>query len=226
MMELTPQDLRLVVARIPEDVRALMKKHTLLLAGGFIRATVAREHAADIDLFGPSEVALRAAAKELNDDRGGRAYETKNALTVAVPGRLPVQFITRWTFADAAAIIAWFDFTIARAAVWREGPYWRSACADSFYADLAARRLVYAAPADPDAGGSVMRMRKFLGRGYQIPADSLAALLAALMGNVRKTSIAADIDGDGLTKVLTGLLREVDPLIAIDGIDPGDVEVA
>ena len=114
MDKLTPTDLQFVLGRTPKDVRELMKERGLILAGGFIRATIAGERANDIDLFGASKDHLEAAARAFADKRhGARFHATDNAFTVYAPPRRPVQFIHRWTFANHEDVIASFDFTIA-----------------------------------------------------------------------------------------------------------------
>ena len=133
-----------------------------------------------------------------------------------------------------------FDFTIARAAIWwastgtlvdnvakTETPQgvWRSTCDERFYPDLAARRLVYCSPVRiEEAGGSLLRVLKFYQRGYNIPMDSLGAVLARITDSIdfRKIEAGGDLEPareeERLAKVITGLLREVDPLIDPDHI--------
>ena len=221
MTDLSYTDLQFILGRTPKDVRALIKDRRLILAGGFIRAVIAGERANDIDLFGSSKDQLEAAARALVDERHrARFHQTHNAFSVFCPPRRPVQFIHRWLFDDAAKCIESFDFTIAQAAIWwvdGKPGMWRSCISDAFYADLAARRLVYTAPKrNEDAGGSILRARKFLMAGYNIQAPSLAGVIARLMSGVHKSGLA-DSSEDGTAQVLLGLLREVDPLVAIDG---------
>ena len=225
MTSLSPTDLQFVLGRTPKDVRALIKDRGLILAGGFIRAVIAGERANDIDLFGSSKDQLEAAARALVDERHrARFHQTDNAFSVFCPPRRPVQFIHRWLFDDAAKCIESFDFTIAQAAIWwggtaenKDATAWRSCISDAFYPDLAARRLVYTAPKrNEDAGGSILRARKFLMAGYNIQAPSLAGVIARLVAGVHKSGLA-DSSEAGVAQVLLGLLREVDPLVAIDG---------
>ncbi|MCK5603954.1 hypothetical protein KAR91_18850 [Candidatus Pacearchaeota archaeon] len=219
MATLSRGDLQLVVSRLPKDVVTLMKERGIILGGGFIRAAVAGEKPSDIDLFGSSKDQLEAAARSLNNDReGSRFFSSDNAYTVLTAVRMPVQFIHRWVFPTASQCVESFDFTIAKAVVWyTEERKWQSACARTFYQDLAARRLVYCSPdRNEDAGGSLLRVRKFLARGYNIQAASLAAVIARLC-----TAIEWDkVDSEHQTaEVIKGLLHEVDPLRIVDGID-------
>lgn len=221
--QLASVDLRSIVRRLPKETRSLLEKHPgdLFLAGGFIRAVIAGEPVSDIDLFVPHKSAADILCNELVASSGTRGvHKTANANTVLA--KPPVQFIHRWTFAKPEDAINSFDFTIASAAIWYEGKEpggkWCSVCHASFYADLASKRLIYTCPSrNEDAGGSMLRVLKFLGRGYRIPLDSIAAVMARLMMGVSLHAMTTR-DGDWvpdaepfLTRVLCGKLVEVDP---------------
>lgn len=221
MKSLTTNDLHYVVRRLPKDIIELLRKHKLFVAGGFIRETVAGNEPKDIDLFGPEAETLKLIGKDLAEHRGGRAHFSDNAVTVICPPRMPVQLITRWCFEDAEPLVASFDFTVCQAAIWfdKTTGIFMSAIAEDFYADLAARRLVYTAPVrQEEAGGSMLRVIKFVQRGYCIQANSLGSVIARLAGQVDWGRTG----GDHLTaaKVISGLLREVDPLLVVDGLEP------
>lgn len=224
-MELTSTDLRYVVQRLPRDVRDLLTEHQgkLFLGGGFIRATVAGETPSDIDLFGPDKDLLDSIANILLSRRavGSKIHRTKNAVTLLTPDRLPVQFITRWTFDTAQKLVQSFDFTVCQAAIWRSGKQsnsaWRSATGAGFYVDLAGRRLVYTSPVrDEEAGGSMLRVIKYVKRGYSIQVSSLGAVIARLADKVDRST------GMETGQVITGILREVDPLLVVDGFEVVD----
>jgi hypothetical protein len=228
--QLVMGDAEHVIRRLPKDVREAMKKHGLILAGGFIRSIVAGEEVKDIDLFGQL-TALQAAAHEIATARGvGKPHYTKNAITIVAAPRAPLQFITRWTYSpDAAgvnALLHELDFTVCQAAIWwdnRTGGHWRTMCSEAFYEDLAARRLVYTNPQrEEEAGGSMMRVRKFLARGYNIQSVSLGAVMARVFSRVEKSDLTKHGDERGISRVVTGLLQEVDPLSIIDGVDATD----
>lgn len=215
---LNTMDLAWAVRRLPGNVRDLLKTHgaKVFLAGGYVRAVVSGERVSDIDLFSSSKDYSEACAKELAGD--GKPYETPNAFTVRTKP-IPTQFIHRWTFTEPADAIASFDFTVAQAAIWWTGERWESCCAARFYADLAAKRLVYTSPArNEDAGGSMLRVLKFYQRGYRIPLDSLGAVVSRLCMGVEGIGGGAGMDEAWLAKIVTGLLREVDPLIDPDHI--------
>jgi len=216
MKTLTHTDLRLVISRLPKDVQKLMNSNSeLILAGGFIRSTISGEKPSDIDLFGPTIDFQKRMAATLTTERKGRMHETPNAITVLSPPRMPIQFITRWTFGAFSDCIQSFDFTVCKAAICKLGNIWTSCIDDNFYADLAARRLVYTFPTREESpGGSMMRVIKFLKRGYNIQPESLAGVITRIL-----TAIEGDVHKIDTWKIVAGLLREVDPLQIIDGID-------
>jgi len=220
MQTLTQNDLQFVVRRIPKDVRDILTRGPFLLGGGFIRETVASGDVKDIDLFGPSKGQLLDAAAALALKREVKEHTTDNAITVLCPPRLPVQFITRWVFDAAEPLVQSFDFTVCQAAIWfdRKSEQWMSCVADHFYSDLAARRLVYTSPArDEEAGGSMMRVRKFLARGYNIQALSLGAVISRVASKVQ---YRPDMTEPERAQIIAALLYEVDPLLVVDGLEP------
>lgn len=228
MAELTHNDLRYVVQRLPRDIRDLLTEHhgKLFLGGGFIRATIAGETPSDIDLFGHDAEVLDSVAKILADRRPGtKTHKSKNAITLLTPDRLPVQFITRWTFQTAVELVASFDFTVCQAAIWRGGNQsnapWRSSIGDGFYVDLAGRRLVYTSPVRvEEAGGSLLRVIKYVKRGYSIQVASLGAVVARLSSSVDPSRM--DWNEANIAHIFGGLLREVDPLLVVDGLEVVD----
>lgn len=223
MERLTHDDMLRIVGRMPRDVVALMKERGCILGGGYIRARVAGEEPSDIDLFSPSVDAAEVSASRLADGRSVKVYRTRNAFSVLTPNRIAVQFIHRWQFSDADALIRSFDFTVAQAAIWWAGEEWHSITSTLFYADLAAKRLRYLRPdRHEDAGGSLLRVQKFLHRGYNISPEDLAAVIARLFSGVKDSGLWASSGEEGRTKVLAGLLRQVDPLAIIDGLEPTD----
>lgn len=223
MNELTANDLRYVVERLPRDVRDLLSTNhaKLFLGGGFIRETIAGNVPNDIDLFGEDASTLETIARQWQATHRptARLYKSKNAITITEPGRLTVQFITRWTFSDPVKLCKSFDFTVCQAAIWRAGNQsnspWRSCIGEGFYVDLAGRRLVYTCPVrQEEAGGSMLRVIKFVRRGYSIQVTSLGEVIARVMTAYRP-------DGGRVTPgiVIDGILREVDPSLVVDGFD-------
>ncbi len=207
MINLNKYDLNWVLRRLPKHVFTLMKEQgdKLFLAGGFIRSCIANERINDIDLFVSNKEDAKTFIQILA--QGKKVHETDNAYTV--PGRLSIQIIHRWTFDNPCDVITSFDFTIAQAIIWYKD-IWNSFCVESYYADLAAKRLVYTNPIrEEEAGGSMLRILKFYQRGYRIPLDSLGDVITRL---VMAIDFSKTKDSPSqIAKVLTGLLREVDP---------------
>ncbi len=219
MKELTVRDLHLVVTRLPMDIRDVCKKNGIIVGGGFIRETISGGTVKDIDLFGGGGHQLKKVAKKIKKKRNGRKFSTENAITILSVGRLPVQLITRWLFDDLESCVSSFDFTVCQAGVLYDPgeKKWTSCIHDDFYSDLAAKRLVYTYPyRKEDAGGSMMRMAKFLRRGYNIQTQSIAGVMSRVAAKLR-----AEVLGDekSISGIFEELLVEVDPLEIIDGID-------
>ncbi len=226
MNELYPEDVQRVVSSLPKDVRKMLKDANggLFLAGGFIRAKIAGEAPNDIDIWGASEVLLDNSAILLAAQRGVRDMKTQNAHTILSHGRTPVQFITRWVFAEPALCCESFDFTIASAAIWCEDGGWLSYCNERFYRDLGSKTLTYMSPVrNEDAGGSFMRLQKFIAKGYHISPGNLSKVVARLAMGI--SYIASESRSEEwLGRLILSLLREVDPLTIVDGVELEDEE--
>jgi hypothetical protein len=219
MTPLSQQDIRHVLSRMPKALIKIMKERPIMLAGGAIRSVIAGEPVSDWDLFGPNHDTLDRTADSLAASITGssRKIVTNNAITIARGGATPVQFITRWVYDAPDELLQSFDFSIARAAIWFQSGLWISRADERFYQDLAARRLTYCSPIrEEEAGGSMLRVIKFLRRGYSISPENLALVIDRLMANVHAGPVPR-------AQVIAGLLREVDPLSLIDGLEePAD----
>jgi hypothetical protein len=218
MRELNSNDKAMVYKRIPSKIRKLLKENhdKLFLAGGFIRSCVTGDDINDIDIFCNPEV-----AKEIVEDinSGEEEYisiKTKNAYTIRKYCKYPIQFVHRWEANNELDVINCFDFTICQAVVWFNsfGDF-KSMCVDSFYEDIAGKRLEYTRPVrEEEAGGSLIRVLKYYSKGYKIPLDSLAAVIANFTvsfdwGLIVKRQL--EEDKFYVEKIAHGLLREVDP---------------
>lgn len=235
LTELQRDDMRRVIRSMPKHLLAMLKAdRSVFMAGGCIRAIIANEEVADWDIFGPDRAHLEAfmallQSAYVNEGTKARLYKTKNAITLLSPPRTPVQAITRWTYGETSHLINDFDLTVARAALWFDGNEWKSVCDHRFYADLAARRLTYCFPRrEEDAGGSLLRAVKFLRKGYSISPEDLAGVVDRVARAVDWSRVGAGgmvldaaITGGHMTsaRVIAGILREVDPLTIIDGLD-------
>jgi len=222
-------DLQSCLRRTPRHLLEALKKAngTIFVAGGFIRSCIAHEEVNDIDCFAQSKELARAFALNLANGEEAAFHETDNAFTVIGGSRrLTIQVIHRWTFQNPYECINSFDFTIACAALWwvnknsTEFDYtigeWQSRVDERFYADLAAKRLIYRNPVrNEDAGGSILRVLKFYQRGYRIPLDSLSQVIARLVMGIENPSRFREGD---MAIMLAGLLREVDPAIDVSHV--------
>jgi hypothetical protein len=218
MTHLDYNDFRHIVGRIPKKLIDIMKLNPkLVIGGGFIRALVAGEPVNDIDLFVESKAeGIRIAKVIVDTFVGSYQHNSENAITILNPPRTPIQIITRWTYDKVESIIESFDFTVCQAVLWNDAGKWKALCSDRFYRDLAAKRLTYTVPTrNEDAGGSILRMCKFLRRGYSMSPEDLAKVVARFVKGFK-----ADIEvcsEEYIAIVMTGLLREVDPMKIIDG---------
>jgi len=235
--ELSDYDLLLAVRKLPRILVSLMKEYPgrIFVAGGYLRSVITSDPINDIDVFCDTPELARACAGRVADEHKKKLIETHNAFTIYTRPH-PIQLIHRWTFSRPWECVQSFDFTIARAAIWwastgtlvdyaakTETPQgtWCSTCDERFYPDLAARRLVYCSPVRiEEAGGSLLRVLKFYQHGYRIPMDSLGTVLARITASIDFNKIAAGEEDheERLAMVITGLLREVDPLIDPDHI--------
>lgn len=228
-MQLDRNDLNMIVRRMPKKLLDTMKSEKwhgkIFLGGGFIRGVIACEKINDVDLFLSDKLDCGILGGELAE-RPTDLHKTDNALTIKA--RVPIQIITRWLFDKPEDVAMSFDFTVCCAVIWFDGKKWLSYCDDRFYIDLASKRLVYRVPErNEDAGGSMLRVLKYYQRGYRIPLDSLASVIARLMKDVDLTLIRNGLKDEAqVSKCVTGLLREVDPNIDVnhDSHLPSNIE--
>lgn len=226
MKNLDIMDMNSCVRRMPTKLRNMMKKHgsKIVLAGGYIRSIITGEFISDIDVFAGNKATSEIFATELQGD--SKFHKTDNAFTITNI-KPKVQFIFRWFFSNPEDVITSFDFSICQAALWFDSEIekWRSLCTESYYRDLAAKRLIYLSPVrNEDAGGSMLRVLKFYQRGYRIPLDSLGAVISRLMTGVDDEKIKRSVAIMGkdssqeqrIAEVVTSLLFEVDPNAIID----------
>ena len=247
MTELTFHDLQFALLRTPKKLLEIMKRPEwagkIFVGGGFLRSIVAGEPVNDIDVFTGTKHDAQALSQVLAAHTESKVYTTDNAYTVL--GTKPaVQIIHRWTFDTAHQLCQSFDFTCCCAAFWWEGEKaepdeiictelgrWRSVCDPRFYCDVAAKRLIYRNPTrNEDAGGSMLRVLKYYQKGYRIPLDSLADVITRLVQGVDFKELLPTLDGpaavelaakeapERFSRIICGLLREVDP-----AIDPNHV---
>lgn len=225
MQTLTHDDMHRIIGFLPEELISALRATHACLAGGYIRSRIAGEEPSDIDLFETSMMRCEVLAvliKNALQSSGAKMFRTQNAYTVLCPPRVPIQVIHRWTYETQEALLASFDFTIAQAVIWFDKTEWKSLCSDDFYPDLAARRLRYLFPKrHEDAGGSLLRAVKFLRKGYGISPEMLACVIARLLSGIEPEAHIWKTGGEvEKAMVIGGLLRRVDPLTVIAGLQP------
>jgi hypothetical protein len=232
--ELNKHDLNFALRRMPGALRRLMLSEfwrgKVFVGGGFLRSVVSNEPVNDVDVFVTSKDDAMLVAKLLVFDQFKRTvplvadtearerflkahiYETDNALTLRHFSPT-VQIIHRWTFSRIEDIIKSFDFTVCCAAIRvKSDGEWEGRAHERFYPDLAAKRLVYLSPIrEEEPGGSMLRVLKYYQKGYRMPLDSLAAVMARMF-------LAVDWNKalhhpDEVPQLLTSMLRAVDPLV-------------
>lgn len=216
MNKLDKQDLSFAVLRLPSELKTIMKlpewQNAIYVGGGYIRAVVSGEKINDIDIFVKSKKDGELLAFKLADINKVKVHTSDNAFTVKTRP-VAIQIIHRWVFDKPEDVANSFDFTICCAVIHFNDNKWDSFTDDRFYQDLAGKRLVYRQPIrNEDAGGSLLRVLKYYQRGYRIPLDSLGAVIARLMKGVNTQSINMT-DEESVARVITGLLRVVDPLV-------------
>lgn len=236
MNTLTFHDLQFALMRAPRALISVMKRPEwagkVFVGGGFLRSIVTRDDINDVDVFVNSKLEAEELARNIirmspeSWAAPARRQEagiiiTDNAITLTAK-EPKIQIIHRWVFKRGQDVAASFDFTCCCAVFWWEDDgtvaEWQSYCDPRFYPDVAAKRLIYRSPIrNEEAGGSALRLLKYYRKGYCAPIDSFAAVLARLMSGVDHIGAWDRVDGKldeaRLTKVITGLLREVDPTL-------------
>lgn len=213
-MELDRMDLSFAVRRLPATLKNALENKMfsgkVFVAGGYITSVVTGAPINDVDVFVPTMEHADVLAKFLADGKKD-IHKTKNAMTIK--SKVPVQVITRWLFKSMDEIVNSFDFTVNCAAFGFFGDDgYKSFCHDRFYKDIAGKRLIYQSPVrNEDAGGSILRVLKYYQKGYRIPLDSLGKVIARLNKGVDPEKMRDFSNEEEIAKVLTGLLREVDP---------------
>lgn len=213
-MPLHKYDLTKAVSLLPKKLVDAMKNETMpkiFVGGGFLRAVVTGELINDIDIFVSSKQDAKLLSDHLRDDF--ETVETDNAFTIRTP--IVMQVIHRWTFEVLKDVVNSFDFSICCAAIcWdRFDKKWQSYTHPEFYPDIAAKRITYLRPRrNEDAGGSIIRVLKYYQKGYRIPMQSLADVIARLMSGIDLSRISDGLkDEEAISTIVNGLLKEVDP---------------
>lgn len=184
--KLSIQDVFTITNRLPFAVQKVMMDPVLraVLAGGYIRDIITGVEPKDIDLFARTEQHAQEIASDIAAAWGVQWTRTKNAYSIKKDGEPTVQVIHRWVFSEPEDVVKSFDFTICQAVVWYDEMGWRSYADPAFEADARAKRLSYTAPDRlEDAGGSALRVLRFVSRGYSIEPSEYAKVMARVTSN-------------------------------------------
>ncbi len=223
MKKLRSEDLAWCVKRLPRKVEKVLRDFScnVTIGGGYIRSCITGDTLKDIDLFVNSEKTAQLINDRLKKE-DQRTFKTKNAYTIFRGQKPPIQVIKRWLYNRPENVLDDLDFTICCASIWYENGKFRSAIHNSYYADLAAKRLRYTEPSRiEEAGGSLLRVLKYYNKGYRIMLTSFAKTIARCMMSVedlefkRLSPTGSDnstwTKEKQLAKIINGLLVEVDP---------------
>lgn len=212
LVPMNEMDLQQLHRRIPRQLADALRccTYPTILAGGALRSVVLGEPVNDWDLFVSSDAHADELRRAILCAYGHekRVVITENAITICTSPA--VQIITRWKFETLEDAVRSFDFTIAQAAVTlKSDGTFTGACVHSYYADLAAKRLIYTAPIrDEEPGGSMLRLLRFTARGYRATLHTVAAVIDRLYSGVDHDKAPTP---ELRVAVLRGLLHNVDP---------------
>jgi hypothetical protein len=191
-MRLKPEDFARVMDSIPTKVKVIMQKYPrqMVLAGGFIRDLLIGDSPNDIDIF--TNGYLGAAHAETLAKEFSQLAEKpieKSDCAFNVRDEYFTQFIHLVPFQNeydcAYNTLLSFDFTMAQASVYFDrADGWDSLVMDGFYNAIENKELVFTFPTISYGGklSHLSRAFKFVGRGWKIDNDSIAAIIANYTG--------------------------------------------
>ena len=196
----------------------------LILAGGFLRTTSCGERPySDHDLFlcekgkGLSGHVVSFLSQQQILGLETEWHVTPRAVAARINGAV-VQLVLGWHPKDAMDLIRQFDLTTSKAAMWyaESNAYSvRGICSQSFLRDISQRAIVYEVGADPVS--SIIRITKFLRKGFTISSRSLVDFIAACCEQVGSTGSVIDtqrkilraiVDRDPSPEMMSGLLDD------------------
>jgi len=148
------------------------------LAGGACTSAFSRTKINDLDIFFRTQDDLSKALSEFTANKDAKLkYSTDNAVSYRVNGK-KVQLIKKQGFVGTPEeVIPHFDFTVAMCAFVPDKNEFHYD--DKFMEHLAARTLVY----NPDSKNplsTMVRVKKFIARGYSISGVELVKLGLAI----------------------------------------------
>ncbi len=182
---------------LPMQVKTTLLKYqgNVYVGGGYLRDSILGEKVKDIDLF--STYGVQTQVREYLKSISDSYFTSNNATTFYIKGQPTFQLITKWTYQDAQDMIKDFDFTINQIGLYVKDNKPIVVYLDEFLEDIASKTLTYTQPIrEENCAGSLLRMVKFLGRGYTIDRKNLAALIGRAVSALPNVSME---DDDALT---------------------------
>jgi hypothetical protein len=210
-MTLHPDFTTMIVKALPSELRDLLVETgpALCVAGGFCRDVMTGHEPKDIDIFSRSKAALTAALDSFDWIEHYTMKKTANAENFVSddPERPDIQFITRVFLRDHYNAILSFDFSICQVGVYFDPDKgWVGLASEAFLEDLPNFRMRYTAPErDEDPGASLLRMVKFVSRGYKIAEADIAKIVGRFVFNLPRDS--ADTEEWAVDAVKTAFRR-------------------
>lgn len=176
-----------IVDTLPEVVRFMMKSGNLILAGGYIRDLFLGERPKDIDLFGNIDKIVELTSILHQSPWSGslkwiRASDDKYVHTAFfrdIP--FPVQMVAApIETLTPESLLERFDFTINQVAMNLSDE--KLTMSPRFTQDLISRNLVFNDHSSPirGFGPTLLRVLKFVRKGFVIDSHSLARIIANL----------------------------------------------
>lgn len=198
----------------------------LILAGGFLRTVSCGERPySDHDLFltesgkkFESHVVSFLGQQVPLGEPAPTWHVTPRAVTARING-VVVQLVLGWNPKDPMDLIRQFDLTTSKAALWyaeSNKHAIRGVCSQSFLRDISQRAIVYEIGADPVS--SIIRITKFLRRGFTISSRALADYIAACCEQIGSSGSVLDTQRKILRAIV---LRDPSPEMVSGLLDEG-----
>jgi hypothetical protein len=165
----TPWDQRGLAAK---SLLSKLAEHGVVLAGGAIVSIFTDSKISDLDFYCHDESQLQHVRILLNAYFPGSEFISANALTYhrkVGTRKYQVQLITRFT-GSCQEIFDAFDFTVTQAGF--DFPTGAFAFGDRFFADMAARKLVFLGSSHFPIC-AMYRTKKYMKKGFEVPGSTI-----------------------------------------------------
>jgi hypothetical protein len=186
--ELDPEDIKRVVSSLPAQISKGLRayKDSVCIAGGYIRSIISNEPVNDIDVFITEKGLTTKKFVEYGPEYSYSQNTTRNSGDrediIAVEEGQTIEIMNHYAGSGVNGILENFDYTVAMAAIWWDGKMWQSSCHYMFYQDLASKRIRFLRPESERQGArEILRLLKYIQRGYTIDRPSLAQVISELV---------------------------------------------